>query len=298
VIRRLIIPLLFVCLSASRAEARFEHSAAVARSRASGGALVSLVDNASAVFVNPAGLVLAGRLAAYADYDEPPLAGGARESRLAGAARISRIYAGLGWYRFAGAGETDDLFLAGVACRLLEESQGSLVSVGANASLGRVSHEDGMACPAALGVGCPSARSSAGITGDLGVLVRPLPVISFAYSVGNVFGADLDRLAGQTPWSRMQRWGVSYFWEDRFSFSFAQEMGSGRSTLHYGLIVKTAVPVEILMGFSDGHPTGGVRWRGPRFSAVVGFSADDGGRVIWTAGCEMRTRRGRMGEEL
>ena len=289
-IRRLIVPFLFSCLLASRAEARFEGAPAVSRSQATGGAFVSLADDASALFVNPAGIVLAGPFAGYFDYDEPAGAAGTWESRLAACMSAGRTSFGLGWYSLGREGGEDDLFLAGAAYRLLEGTQGSLISFGANAAVGRSSRE-GTACPAGYAP-CRSQASPARLAGDVGVIVRPLPVISLAYSAENVFAADGSGGGGQAPWPRLQQWGVSYFWQERVVLSFAGQHANGKSTYHYGISVKTAVPIELMAGFSDARATGGVRWTGSRFGAVIAFSADEAQRVTWTAGFEMRIRRG------
>ena len=270
--KRLILPLLFSCLLASRAQARFENASAVARSQAGGGAFVSLADDASALFVNPAGIGLAGPFAGYVDYAEPAGSAGARESRLAACMTAGKTSFGLGWYRQGRAAGSDNLFLAGAAYRLLEGTQGSLISLGANAAVGRASGQ-WTAC-------------------DVGVIVRPLPVISLAYAAGNVFGVDAGGGRAETPWRRVQRWGASYFWEDRVVLSFTEEHSAGRTIPHYGINVKTAVPVELMAGFSDGGASGGVRWTGARCGAVIAFSADEGRRVTWTGGFEMRIRRG------
>lgn len=286
----LILPLLLSCLIASRVEARFEGVSGVARSQAAGGAFVSLADDASALFVNPAGIVLAGPLACYVDYAEPSGAVGARESRLVACMAAGRSSFGLGWYRLGRAGGSDNLILAGGAYRLIEGTQGSLISVGASAAVGRASR-GGTAC-SAEGGSCRSGSSGARVTADAGFIVRPLPVIAVAYSASNVFGVDASGGGGGSPWRRLQQWGVSYFWQERFVLSFAEEHADGVWTLHYGINVKTAVPIELMAGFSDERASGGIRWTGERCGAVIAFSEDGAGGITWTGGFEMKIRRG------
>ncbi|MGD1047700.1 MAG: hypothetical protein ABR899_02970 [Candidatus Krumholzibacteriaceae bacterium] len=292
--KRLIVPLLFSCLLASRAEARFEDVSAVARSQAVGGAFVSLADDASALFVNPAGIVLAGPFAGYFDYDEPAgaSAAGTWESRLAACMAAGRTSFGLGWYSLERGGGGEDLLLAGAAYRLLEGTEGSLISFGANAAVGHYSSSDGIVCLTGPGLCLRGKPSRTQLTGDVGVMVRPLPVVSFAYSAQNVFGVDAGGGGAQTPWRRLQQWGVSYFWQERVVLSFAQQHADGASTLHYGISVKTAVPIELMAGFSNARVNGGVRWVGARYGAVIAFSSDEAQRVTWTAGLEIRIRRG------
>ncbi len=276
--RRLFV-LLVSCTFGASAEAHLDQSSTVARSEAMGGVLVSLADGPSALFVNPAGIVVSPRYAIYGDYAEPAETGGARRSRACFAAGRGNTRAGIGWYR-SGAGDgTDDLVAVGVAHRLIEGAQGSFLSIGANATIGGVSRD------------LPDTGerdSSWKASGDAGVILKPLPVLAFAYSVANIADAHPGSGPDGESWRRAQRYGASYFWEDRIVLSCAAERLAGRTTLHYGMGVKTAVPLELLAGFSDGNVTGGARWTGKRVGAVVAFAAagDDG--VTWTVACEAR----------
>jgi hypothetical protein len=285
--KRCIAPLLISCFIASHAVAQSERSSVVCRSRAAGGTFVSLADDASALFVNPAGTTMASNLAAYLDYSEPPGIDGSRESRLALAARARVMSFALGLHRLDSDGGSFDLFIVNAAHRLIEGSQGSFISFGANAAVGRSTYEQ------THGGGADSRWK---ITGDLGLIVRPLPVISFGYAAGNVCGARFVDATGEESRRIVQRWGASYFWEDRVILSFAGERIDGKTTLHYGLSAKTAVPVELLMGFSGERASGGIRWNGARWGAVIAFSEDDAQRVAWTGGFEVKMRTSAHGE--
>jgi hypothetical protein len=123
-------------------------------------------------------------------------------------------------------------------------------------------------------------------SGDAGIILKPLPIVAFAYSVGNIRDAHPDQTCGDKAWRRAQRWGASYFWEERVVLSFATVRRAGRTTLHYGMAVKTAVPIEILAGFSDGRVTGGARWTGSWFGGSIAFAADEDEGVTWMLACE------------
>jgi hypothetical protein len=127
-------------------------------------------------------------------------------------------------------------------------------------------------------------------SGDAGIILKPLPVVALAYSAGNIRDAHSDQTRGEVAWRRVQRWGASYFWEDRVVLSFATMRRAGRTTLHYGIGVKTAVPIELLAGFSEGRVTGGVRWTGTRFGSSIAFAADENEGVTWTLACEAYLR--------
>jgi hypothetical protein len=284
--RRLLV-LLVSCMFGPSAEAHLDESAAVARSQAMGGALVSLADGPSALFVNPAGIAVSPRYAIYGDYAEPAEARGARESRAAFAAGRGNTRGGIGWYRSGTGGGTDNLLAVGVAHRLIEGTQGSFLSIGASATIGSVSRDM---------TDSDEGGSSWKASGDAGVILKPLPVVAFAYSVANVTDAHPGSGRDAESWHRAQRYGASYFWEDRIVLSCAAERLAGRTTYHYGIGMKTAVPLELLAGFSDGNVTGGARWTGKRIGAVVAFAAAANDAVTWTVACEARLGSASDGE--
>jgi hypothetical protein len=281
--KRLFLAIVFPCLLSAKAEAHFEQSALVVGSRALGGAFVSRADDPSAIFVNPAGMTSPEFLALYVDYGEPAGVRAGNESRLALVASMDKTRFGLGWYRFGAAdGESENLLIAGAARKLIEGTPGSFLSIGANTSVGGVSVEQ--PC-------CGTRRVSwSKVTGDIGLLVKPLPVISIAYAVGNILNEHHDITGDIDRWSRAQRWGVSYFWEERIVLSFEEVFFSGATTLHYGFSFITAVPIELMAGFSDGNTTGGIRWLGKRFRAAVAFSSDEERGITWSGSCEIAYR--------
>ncbi len=273
----------FACLFCAQAEAHFEQSALVTRSRALGGAFVSLADDPSTIFVNPAGMFSDGLFAVYLDYGDPAGMSGGRESRLALAAGADRTGFRFGWYRFAGEDDaSENLLMAGAAHKLIEGTQGSFLSIGANASVGNVSIESSR---------CGKNQSSwSNVTGDIGFILKPLPVISFGYAIGNILNEHFDIEGNVEPWRRVQRWGVSYSWEERVVLSFGEEHFGGRTTGHCGCSVRAAAPIELMAGFSDGNTTGGIRWLGGRLRAAVAFSSDEVRGVTWQCSCEIMYR--------
>ena len=274
--RRLLL-FLASCLFGARAEAQLNESADVARSQAMGGAFVSLADGAAAIFMNPAGIVAGPNPAFYLDYAEPAGVRGGRESRVAFAAGAGNTRGALGWYRFGSESESDNLLAVSVAHRLVEGTQGSFLSFGASATAAGFSEES--ADPG------ESDSRWAG-SGDAGIILKPLPVVALAYSVGNIMDARPDETRGDDAWRRVQRWGASYFWEDRIVLSFATTRSAGRTTFHYGIGATTAVPVELMAGFSDGCVSGGARWTGSWLQGMIAFAADEDGGVTWTIACE------------
>ena len=282
--KKLFLAIVVPCLLSAQAAAHVEQSALVLRARAVGGAFVSRADDPSTIFVNPAGMASSELLAMYVEYGEPARARAGNESRLALVAGMGKMHFGLGWYRFGGAdGASGNLFVAGAARKLIEGTPGSFLSIGVNASVGGIS----------TGSPCCGTQSTSWskLTGDVGLIVRPLPVISFAYAIGNALNEHLDVPGDDDRWSRIQRWGVSYFWEERIGLSLEEDFYSGGTSFHYGFSFRTAVPIELMAGFSDGDTTGGIRWLGRRFRAAVAFSYDEEGGITWAGSCEIAYRQ-------
>lgn len=277
--KRSLLALFVLCLFGASAEAQIDESSAVARSRAMGGALVSLADGPGALFVNPAGIVVSPAYAIYGDYAEPGGASGGNESRVAFAAGSGNTRGGMGWYRLGSGSGVDNLVAVSVAHRLVEGAQGSFLSIGASATIGGVIRD---------GADPDERDSSWKVSGDAGVILKPLPVLAFAYSISNITDARVGPADDGESWHRAQRWGASYFWEDRVVLSCAAQRLASRTTSHYGIGVKTAVPLELLAGFSDGNVTGGARWTGSRVGGMIAFTATDGGGVTWAVACEAR----------
>ena len=254
---------------------RFERVSLTPRAVAAGGACAAAADDLSALFFNPAGLASIAGPVLYADYGETRFPRRGRETRAAAAVGARFARCALGWYRLDGDGVVEDLLLAGCARTLLSGSQGSYVAVGANAAVGRVAGP-------ADGDGAAWSKGTA----DAGIVVRPLPVISFAWAAGNLLEARAEESGRDDDWKRSSRFGISYFWEDAIVFSFENRRADGASTKHYGVLARTATPVEIMFGLSDGEMTGGARWNGARVRCTVAFDGGGPGGATWTLGLE------------
>ena len=104
-------------------------------------------------------------------------------------------------------------------------------------------------------------------------MLRPLPILSLGYSITNLGSAGFDHEG--SDWPRVHRWGVSYFWEGRVVISFGQEHAGGRVRRQYGFSVRTALPVELMGGFTGGNASGGMRVMIGPFRAVAAFSSSE-----------------------
>lgn len=276
-------------LAVGRADAAVDRFAAGARAQAMGGTFVAVADDGSAVFINPAGMVSTRQADAYVEYSEPTGNSGLRGWGISLGAPAAGTSFGLGWYRSdAREAFTDDRFFLAAARTIAEGTPGSFLSIGAGLGVARVSFDEPV--PGASGNSPTSV-----VTGDVGLILKPLPIISFGYSMRNVRNVDLDAARG-APFERVQRWGVAYYWENTVILSFEGQHAGGTTELHYGLSVKTALPLELMAGFSEGSASGGVRWAGSRIRAIVSFAADGAGSVTAAAACEISLCREPSGE--
>jgi hypothetical protein len=266
--------------SAGEYPSQFDAQLESTRSRAMGGALSALGDDVSSIFINPAGLVTTGGTALYGDF------GSVMEDNHSGDWKVA---AGFERYGFVFGGgvsgcrdpedQSRNQFFAGVAKNLTTGSAGSFLSVGAAVRVGRLSFDMDTECGT-----CPPARhSGTEVTADLGLMIRPLPFISLSLSSENIMENGFDIGSVEIPWERMVRFGVAWLHENRFVVSWEGRYGEGRDTGHFGLSLKTGLPLDIMAGMTEERISGGMRWDGGRWRFSVAFSQEDR-EVIHTAG--------------
>ncbi len=261
--------------------AHFERAALGTRSIALGGMFVALGDDPSTLFSNQGGLVTVESPTLYGEFAESPGPRYGEESRIAVIYPFTRFAVGGGWYRRGiEAGGNEDLMVAGIATTLLTNTQGSFLSLGAAAKVGRLSYESTCDCAG-------SGTSQTETAFDLGVMFRPLPVISIAYSISNMRDIDIGPPGEEEPWERSQRWGIVYFWEERVMVGYEHEMTGGRTLHHYGFSVRTSTPVELLAGFSEERVYGGIRWVGERLRLAASFGPDGDDGIHASASAEI-----------
>ena len=252
--------------------AHFERVTLGTRSIAMGGMFISLGDDPSTLFANVGGLVTIESPTLYGEFAESPGSLYGEESRIAVVYPLPWFTAGTGWYRRGiEEGGDEDLMVAGIATTLITNTQGSFLSIGAAAKIGRISYESSCDCAG-------SGTSETETAFDLGVMFRPLPVVSIAYSISNAKDIDFGPPGEEESWERAQRWGIAYFWEERVTVGYEHERTGGRTIHHYGFSVHTSTPIELLAGFSGDRVYGGIRWSGDRvlFAASFGTQGDDG----------------------
>ena len=282
---RLPLLILLFSLAPSSSQAYFESSCTSARSLAMGGAFAALGDDASSLYINPAGLFLIDSYIIYGEYGEPSSGPSERDGKLELVVPFGRVAAGLGAYRNNHIdGSTAEQIVTGFSARILEGTQDSYFSIGGNIRAGRISYS--ILC------GCADDRvSNTGVTGDLGFILRPLPVISFGYAVNNIFDVDIETDDSSGNWQRIHRWGISLFWEQKVVISYDQEHSAGKVRNSFGFTYKTVVPLELMAGFSEELISGGIRWNHERFNATVSFMSGNDGDLVVRAGFELKFRQ-------
>lgn len=255
-----------------------------------GGAFIALGDDASSLYVNPAGMILTPVPALYAEYAESSIPGESIEKKVDVLVPLRAAVLGAGWYRLGyEGGSVEDLFIAGFSARILDGVQGSFLSIGSSVKAARFSNE--------TDCGCLSGRSSdTGVTFDAGLIIRPLPVISFGYTAQNLRRIELE--VGEDPAiaRRIHRWGITYFWEERVAVSFEQEHAPGSVVRHYGFSVRTSTPLELMAGFSEEHVSGGARWNHALFRLTAAFTSCEQHGIEARAALELFFRRAGEGD--
>ncbi len=268
--------------------AQFEGTSSSTRSTALGGMFTPIGDDPSTLFINIAGLVNSTSPVLYGDFSDASGEGYGGETMIGVLYPASWGTFGAGWYRRGLSGgeiEDENVLIAGLARKLLKNTGGSYLSVGAAVKVGRLAYESSCDCPG-------SGSSESKVTGDFGFILRPLPVISIGYSMLTVKEADFEEYSSSQSWNRVNRWGISYFWEERVVVGFEQRRSGGSTTYHYGLAVRTSTPIEILAGFDDGDVQGGIRWVDETVRVSAAFGSDDRRGVHAMASIEVSILKG------
>ncbi|MBN1164565.1 MAG: hypothetical protein JXB45_08300 [Candidatus Krumholzibacteriota bacterium] len=267
--------------------APFQTTPLGSRALARGGAFVSLGDDPSILFINPAGMWANRYISLYCDYGG--LEGGGEEQAKASLVIPWKTFVAGGGYveRSLTGGGKERLFLLGVCHRVTQGTQGSFLSVGANLRLGRM---EGIT--ARYGGACPGVKDrDTKITGDLGMMIRPLPMISFGYAVENVSRANIESGILHVRWERIHRWGMSWLWKEKIIISWERSYRAEKTIDSYGFNFKTGSPLEIMTGFSGEGVSGGLMWDFNRLRLTASFSPDPDKRIFTLVSVEFFPRR-------
>ena len=270
--------------AAAETPSSFGASIPSTRLQAMGGAFSPLGDDITALAVNPAGLVTTGGTVLYGGYAERGGSGRPWTGSFAAAhERWSTVFCAAASRTGRSDGTVEGLIVAGAARNIIEGSAGSFLSVGAAVRIGRVSFDWEPECPLCSG----ERRSSTVATADAGLMIRPLPFISLAVASDNLFETGFDVGADEIPWHRTVRFGAAWLHEDRFAVTWEQRRTGGRASGHFGFGIRTALPLEIMAGYSSERVSGGIRWDGGRWRAAAAFSEEPAETIEVTVSLEV-----------
>ncbi len=252
------------------------------RARASGFSFLALADDASAIFYNPSGLSTVSMAALYCDYGQGTQEGKISESRGAFILPFEDLSVAAGfYYKDSDTFADEKVLVLGLGYRLTQGTEGSFLSIGASIRLNSLSAPDSDDCDL-----CPFDGTDTGVSGDAGVMIRPLPMVSLSYLFENINEKRYEAGSVSADYGRSSRVGMSVFLKDSVSVSWERYIREGPDCDNFGFIMKTSVPLEIMAGFYREKVTGGLRWTGRRHNIGISFSPLEDSRVYTSVAFE------------
>jgi hypothetical protein len=259
------------------AHAYFERVVNSARTAAPGGAFVGVADDPAAVLANPAGLALIGKTSAVATYDDPYGVSNLNEGNVSAAASSKIGVFGASWHHVGLSGAlTENLITVAFARHLISTTQDASLSVGINVDFYRAAAE-------------ATGNAADFLTGGLGVLLRPFPVIGIGYAVRNLRQGELSLVEGGAGTSirRQQSWGLSYIWHNRVTLSVERRHSAlGEWKNHAGLEIIAHANLHLRGGVDERSAAGGfgVLWRGIRVDVTMASHDRLGATYLFSIG--------------
>lgn len=242
-----------------------------ARAQGMGNAFVSLADDAGAPFSNPAGLVLTTSPVFWGDYAEPRGTGSLGEGRIGLVLPRSNTAFALVGYRHAMRDRTRNILLVSAARNLVEGTRGSFLAVGVTFKAGRLLAD--RVCST-----CPGRDADTRVSGDAGLVIRPLPFVSFGYAVETLVEGELDAGAAGESWERVHRLGAAWLWEEKVTIAVEREKGGGETVIRWGVAVRATWGIELSGGLVGGdRVAGGIRWSSSRLRVSSSFLQEEEG---------------------
>ncbi len=268
------------------ADAFFERLVVSSRAAALGGAFTGVADDPSALLYNPAGMTSVAGFSFLATATRPYGVDGLDETAFACTVPVGGARAGIAWHRLALRGvESENLFSLGFAWDYIRTSQDASLSFGGTIDLASVSFADRY------------HESGSLVTGSLGVLLRPFPIIGIGYVVRNVIPGEFDLISGGTS-TRLERthvWSLAYHWKRMATIVFDRARSQdGRWSNRVGLEADVHENLVLRSGVDGSNVNGGFRIRrgelffdiavsskgeaGTSYLLSVGYSFEPGGK--------------------
>jgi len=262
-----IVALALVSFCAGSAGAYFERIITSSRVVATGGAFVSVADDAVAAYINPAGLTSLPTYNLLATWNRPYGLDDVNEAFVAGGVSTGIGGFGASWfYRGISGVSAENMLTLSYGRDLKRTSEDASLSVGAFVDLVRVSASDRF-----------NASDGAALLG-LSAHMRPFPVIGVGYTIRNINETTLHLVDGGvgTALERQQSFGGSWFWDQRLIVSYERRQDSvGEWHNHGGIEFTFEQYVTLRTGISgrDASAGFGLAYRGITFD--VGVSSHD-----------------------
>lgn len=256
---------------AQPARAWFESDAAGARAAALGDAFVSVADDASALYWNPAGLVQMPRHEILLSSDRIAPVAGVHVDFAAAAAHVSFATVGVAWRHLGVDGAVSEDWLAvGIARTWIRRSLGAFISTGLTVAMARV----GLDSPPSV----PGLHDSdTGFAVNAGALLQPIPNVTAGVVVRHIGQPEFDLQEGgeTTRLDAEVDWGLSLRWREDARLHVARvRTASGFSRTRVGAEIQVAGPLALRCGASRDAWTGGIALTLERVTLDWAYRAD------------------------
>lgn len=268
------------------ARAHFSRVYTSARSIALGGAFAGIADDPSAVSVNPGGLTSVNGYSFLATIIKPYGIEDLEESYFAAVIPAGIGTAGISWHRVSLDGiASEDKLSVGFGKDYIRTSQDASLSFGGTLDLARVSYSDRY------------EGSQTVVTGSLGMLLRPFPIIGMGYCIRNLIPQSFDFLdgGGVTDLERTHVWSLAYHWDNRVSVVFDRSRDQRRKWNNQIGIEVAALPnLTLRSGANEQGVSGGLGIHLSGIRIDLGVSSHDvmGMSYVATAGYTFLPRAG------
>ena len=260
--------------AAEPSRAWFESAEAGARALGFAGAFVSMADDPTAVYWNPAGLVQLRRNEALVSFDHSADLTELQNGFAAAALHLPAAVLGAGW-QHSGVTDasTEDIWSLAVATAPVRRSLGAFLACGATLKVARVGID-----ASSLGTVPALAASKTGLATDLGVLVAPIPNVMVGATLRNIGEPSFDLLEGgaSTRLAREFEWGASLRWRRDCWLHLARLRHPGGSTsTRVGAELRFGSALGLRTGFASGVVAGGVDVRFGRWTLDTAYRAHE-----------------------
>lgn len=263
-----------VLCAAPNASAYFESSAVGARAMGLADNFVSVADDASALYWNPAGLVRLSQHEALFTIEHSPELEDLQRAFAAVALHTPHATFGVGWHAVhLEDALREDLIYLSASRLLIRRALGAFIAGGATLKIAHVGVD------ANAGAGIDGLSTSATrVTADVGALLAPIPNVTVGVNARNLGRPRFDLLPGgaSTEMGYELEWGLSFRWREDAQLHWSRVAHARRSTENkLGVELDVGTHVSMQLGVARDRVTGGVgvRWHSWRFDTA--FRAHD-----------------------